>query len=385
MSLSFQAAARGRVRSLVASAVLVALLPGTVGAQTLLDEGRALEFRTDLPWARLDLSGRESVDGVSPLRVPGFLEGEYWLSAWGPGVELQRGRVRVKLDEGGSRIASYGRRPFSETLAYSVLYPGIIQRGQQQRGKSLFLGLAATAGLVGTAIAQNQLWNAEEDVDVASRATSTDAEVAAELKNVLQDRREDRDHAADRRNIVLAATGAVWGVGLLDAFLFSPGFRVTSADESSISLSMQSKTRFDAVVRSIVFPGLGQEYNGESAKGAWVATGAVAGGLWLMYRQDEYSRAIADFDQVHERFEAATTVADRNRLSLEQQALFSEVEDQERDRNVAMVILGAYWGVAAIETALSFGEAWGDRTVRQSGVGLSLDPSRGAVAAQWKF
>jgi hypothetical protein len=367
--------------------VAVILVAAPALSQSIFDEGRSLEFRADQPWARMKLDGPQAVDGVSPLRIPGPLEGEFWLSGWGSGLEKQRGRVRVHLDEGGSSIASYGPRSFSETALYSLLYPGIAQYSSQQRGKGLLLGLAATAGVVGTVWAQTELWSADEDVESASRAVSSasDEESIREAERTRQDRREEREFAADRRNVMAAATGAVWGLGLLDAFVFAPDFHVARVDESGLTLEMRRKTRFDALLRSMVFPGLGQEYNGDRRKAVWVALGAAAGGAWLVYRQIELSESIMDFDKAHERFESAITVEERTAYGLRQQQLYAKIEDQERDRNVTLAVLGAYWGLAALETAISFGDEWGSRAVRDGGVGMTVDPVRGEVAAQWKF
>lgn len=372
--------------SVVAAGLPLAAV-GIASGDTLFDEGRSLEFRTDLAWSRLQLEGREQIDGVSPLRVPGPLSGKFWLSAWGPGVELQRGRVDVDLDDGGSGILSYGRRGVPETLLYSILYPGIIQYGQGQQGKGIYLGALATAGLVGSVVTEAMLWNARDDLEAAERAyyATTLASEQHQLANVRQDRREERDRAVDRRTIMLIGTGAVWGVSLLDATLFSPDFRVARSSADGLTLGMRPKTRAKALARSLLFPGLGQEYNGESTKAAWVGTGAVAAGLWLMYRQDQYAESAADYNKAHRRFVAATTVEEREYYSALQQNRYSRVVDRQRDRNLAIGILGGYWGIAALETVLSFGESWGDLPVRGTEVGLTVDPMEGAVAAQWKF
>lgn len=375
--------------SYIATATFVGLLAWPVGAraQAIFDEGRALEFSTDVPFANMQLEGRERIVGVSPLRVPGALEGEFWLSGWSPGVELQRGRIRIALDAGGSSIASYGSRSFSETLLYGLIYPGIVQHQALQRGKGRFLGISAALAVGGTLWAQSALGSDQSDVEAADRAiaAASDPTVREELKKDRQDRKEERDFAADRRNIFLAATGAVWGIGLLDAFLFSPGFHVTQVDESSLTIQLRSKTRTNALLRSLVFPGLGQEYNGQGTKAAWIALGGMGATGYVMYRQNEYAASIRDFDIAHERFEAATTVEDRNKFGLAQQRLFATVEDREGARNTAIMVLGAYWSLVMIETAFSFGDGWGSQGVSSPGVGLNVDPAQGQVAAQWTF
>jgi len=372
----------------IAAALLPLAVPGICNGQTLFQEGRSLEFRTDQDWSRIRLEGREEINGVSPLRVPGPLKGEFWLSAWGPGAELQRGRVEVQLDGNGAGILSYGRRGFGETVLQSLLYPGIVQHGQGQEGKGYYMGTAAAVGVIGTLFAEVELWRQRDLVEKADReyrAATTSAE-RHELLNARQDRREDRDHAVDRRTVWAIGTAAVWGVGLLDAVLFSPDFRVRSVAEGSMTLGMKNKSRFHALSRSLLFPGLGQEYNGEYTKSAWVATGAALTGIWLMNRQDEYAKSVADYRKAHHRFLAAQTVEEQEQYAGLQEDRYGTVEDRKRDRDVAIGILGGYWFLSMVETALSFDESWGSHPVRQGGgMGLVVDPMESAVAAQWRF
>jgi hypothetical protein len=242
--------------------------------------------------------------------------------------------------------------------------------------------------VIGTLIAEIELWRQRDLVEKADReyhAATTSSE-RHELLNVRQDRREDRDHAVDRRTVWAIGTATVWGVGLLDAVLFSPDFRARSVGEGSLTLGMKRKSRVMALSRSLLFPGLGQEYNGESTKSAWVATGAVVSGLWLMNRQDHYAKAVTDYRKAHHRFLAAQTVEEQENYAGLQEDRYGTVEDRKRDRDVAIGILGGYWFLSMLDTALSFDESWGDHPVRQDGsMGLVVDPMEGAVAAQWKF
>ncbi|MBZ0268161.1 hypothetical protein K8I85_08390 [bacterium] len=372
----------------IAAALLPFAVPGICFGQTLFQEGRSLEFRTDEDWSRIRLEGREEINGVSPLRVPGPLKGEFWLSAWGPGAELQRGRVEVQLDGNGAGILSYGRRGFGETVLQSLLYPGLVQHGQGQEGKGYYMGTAAAVGVIGTLVAEVELWRQRDLVEKADReyhAAATSSE-RHDLLNIRQDRREDRDHAVDRRTVWAIGTATVWGVGLLDAVFFSPDFRVRSVAEGSMTLGMKRKSRFHALSRSLLFPGLGQEYNGEYTKSAWVATGAALAGVWMMNRQDEYAKAVTDYRKAHHRFLAAQTVEEQENYAGLQEDRYNTVEDRKRDRDVAIGILGGYWLLSMVETALSFDESWGSHPVRQGGsMGLMVDPMEGAVAAQWKF
>lgn len=351
-------------------------------------EGRVLEFRADLPWAMLRLEGENKISGVSPLRVPGPLAGELWLSAKGRGVEGQLGRVTVRLDEQGPRIESFGGVPFRERLMRSFLYPGYPQWRYGRRGRAVLMGGAALAGLIKTYMYQQDLQDAGDATDAADLAHSANtlAEEQPRLLNELEAAREDEEHAVYRRNLALAATGACWGIGLLDMLLFSPRFRVSHADEGSLALHMQRKTRMDAVLRSALFPGLGQEYNGQRKKAFLVGLGGILAGGYLLDQQTRYDEAVRAFEKVESRYERSTSVDERYTLGTELQRLYDEEEDRYRRRNVALGVAGGYWVLSLLDAAVSFSEPWGDVGV-QGGrrFGLVVEPGRGELAAQVCF
>lgn len=369
----------------VFAAVAVLAAASDASAQASRREGRALEFKTDLPWAVLALQGDDDIHGVSPLRVPGPLVGDFWLSASGSGVETERGRVRVGLDEAGSRVESWGAIPFRETLMRSLLFPGYPQARYRERGKSRLMVLGGLVGLGLTGWAQWEFWERDDDVAALEQgiaASTSEAERAA-LRRDLSDAQEEKSFAGDRRLLFAGATGVVWGVSLLDAVAFAPDFHVSAADEAGISLALRRKTRLDAVLRGVVFPGLGQAYNGRTNKAVVAALAAGGAGAWLLHEQDDYNRAVADFRKVRSRYDAATSVAERTALLSEQQALFDDVTDRESDRDLALKLLAGVWGLSLLDTVLDFDSGWGERPV-SARVGI-VPGSFGTVAAQLRF
>lgn len=374
---------RGWTAGIAALAVLAAA--SDASAQASRREGRALEFKTDLPWAVLTLEGDDEIHGVSPLRVPGPLVGDFWLSARGPGVETERGRVRVGLDEAGARVESWGAIPFRETFMRSLLFPGYPQARYHERGKSRLLLLGGLAGLGFTGWAQWEFWQREDDVTELEQriASSTSESERDALRREFLDAQEEKSFAADRRLLFAGATGAVWGVSILDAVAFSPDFHVSAADEAGLSLGLRRKTRLDAMLRGVVFPGLGQAYNGRTNKAVVAALAAGAAGAWVVHEQDDYNRAAADFRKVRSRYENASSVAERTALLSEQQALFADVSDRESDRDLAVMLLAGVWGLSLLDTALDFDRGWGQTPV-SARVGM-VPGSFGTVAAQLRF
>lgn len=349
-------------------------------------EEPALEFRTNVPWARIVLGGRQSIAGRSPLRVPGPLIGNFWLEADGPGLELQRGRVRFSLDDIGSRVYSYGNIPFRQSFIRCVIFPGLSQARTRQEVKGIALaGLAA--GSVGVAVwAHRDLDSAEDAVQALSDRIEqeTDPVALASLTEARYDASAEAEHFRARRDLMVKAAGAVWAVGLIDALLFTPRMRVQDADGESLTLSLRKATLGRAIVRSMVFPGLGQEYNGDRIKGAWFAGGGILAASYLLWRQDELNREEAGLRQAELRL-AESPGPD---AMLRQEGRLRDTESARDARDLALWIAAGAWGVSLLDTALSFQEPWGEVPVeggRTGTVGWTVDPLRGALAARVRF
>jgi hypothetical protein len=371
--------------ALAAVLAVPAAWPVPAAGQTLLsDEGPAVEFRTNVPWARLALDGDQSVSGVAPLSVPGPLEGDFWLSASGPGLELQRGRVHLTLDETGSRITSYGSLPLRQTLLRSLTYPGLAQMRARQRTKGAVLATAATAG-VGMALWAHNDFRGARDEGEALRLRLENAVDPAEidsLEEVVRAAGARERHLQNRRDLFINATGVLWGVSLIDALVFAPRLRVSEADEASLVVGLRRRGRGAALLRSVVFPGLGQEYNGDSGKALWVGIGGVLAGTYYLWRADDYNRADARVDAARARVTMDDTPENRARLD----GQLADLDDADREKSLATWVAVGYWGASLLDTLLSFEEPWGTVPVEQaSRFGWSADPLAGTAWAEVRF
>jgi hypothetical protein len=357
-------------------------------AQVPRTEGPSLEFRSDLPWSKLVLQREAKITGVSTLRVPGPLRGDHWLSASGKGIETQRGRVGIRLDEEGSRIVSQGGVPFRERTLRSLLFPGFAQAGYLEYGKSTLMGASAIAAIVATGIAQDRVWDKEEIALDAERALEESTDPAAEDALRLQARlaNEDENLARAQRNLYLMTTGAVWGLSLVDAMFFAPEFHVTSASDASLSLAMRKRSRTRAAVRSLTFPGQGQYYNGHPRKGIFVATGGIAATVLFLHEQDDFLKAQNAVNQFEARVDLTPPGAERDFFVSELARVQDEADAEARDRNWTLILLGTYWSVAFFETMLSFEQPWGETTVGEGwSFGMSAAPERAAIVASRAF
>jgi TM2 domain-containing membrane protein YozV len=380
------ALAPGMVLLLAAATFPARAQEASVEALDVTVEKPALEFRTNGPWARLALRGRQSIAGRSPLRVPGPLLGDFWLEASGPGVELQRGRVRFSLDDTGSRVFSYGGTPLRTSLARGVVFPGLSQLRSRQPVKGGTLAGLAAAGIGLALWANDDLGSARDAAQTLGDriAATIDPDTLAVVTEAFYDARAEESHFRRRRDLMVKATGVVWAVGLIDAVAFSPRFQVRDADETSVTLSLRTRTRARALARSLVFPGLGQEYNGDRGKALWVGGGGILAASYLVFRQDELEREEAGLTQAGVRLMDSPGPA----ALAQRDGRLRDVEDARSARDVALWVAGGVWGLAMLDTALSFQEPWGDIPVEGTStgtVGWTVDPLRGALAARLRF
>ncbi len=372
---------------LVLAAALLSSTPSL--AQTARGEAAALEFKSDLPWTRLVLQeGNAKITGVAQLRVPGPLRGDYWLSASGRGVETQRGRVGIRLDEEGSRIVSQGPVPLRDRFLRSLFFPGFAQYGYREYGKATVMSMSAVATIIATGIAQDKVWDEEEEKDRAEEAVD-EATNPTDRQRLVADYREaleEENLARARRNLYLFSTIGVWSVSLIDAVFYAPEFHVTTASDHSLSVAMQRKTRGAALVRAITFPGLGQQYNGQSLKGLMVATGGIACTVLFLHEQDDLLKARSQVTQFESRVELTPAGPERDSFEAQLARAEDEADGEERDRDLSLILLGTYWGVSILETMLSFDQPWGDSTVGSGwSFGMNATPEQAGVFASRAF
>ncbi len=351
-------------------------------------EENALEFRTDLPWSHLTLESSAKVTGVSPLRVPGPLTGDFWLVAAGRGVETQRGRVSIRLDEEGSRIVSHGGIPGRQRFFRGLLFPGYAQMRSGAGWRGSLMTAATLGALYAVVRTQDDVWDEEDEKNQAQRELDAvdDAALRPAALAALSEAREEENVARDIRNLALMATGTAWGVSFLDAMFFSPGFEVATADETSLGLTMKRRSRGSAMIRSAVFPGLGQAYNGQPVKAFFVATGALLAASLYFAEQADLKQAESEIAQAEGRRESFPAGPDRD-LSVSDVAGFEvEADGASRDRKLALLLVAGYWGASLLDTALSFDEPWGSTDVGEGWrFGLDAESGGPALVASKRF
>lgn len=351
----------GNFRLVVLAAAFLAL-PQAAFAQTAeRTEAKALEFRADLPYSRLSLEGAAKIKGLTPLRIPGPLNGDYWLEAEGGGIEKQRGRISIRLDEEGPRIVAQGPVTQSTSIRRALLFPGLAQAGFREHGRALLMSVSAIGSIIMVGATQDDLWEESEEKDAVENDLSlaTTPEDRERLQADLREAEEEESLDRSRRNLYLLSTAAVWTISLVDAAFFKPEFNVSAANEATLALAMQEKTRGAAIARSLLFPGLGQQYNGQSEKAFAIASVGIFGCAVLVAQQEDVLQSQSEFDQVSVRASNAPPGPERDALLNQAKLLAAERDVQADHRLWALIGLGTYWGLSLLDTALSFDEPWG--------------------------
>ncbi|MAF27398.1 MAG: hypothetical protein CME07_05985 [Gemmatimonadetes bacterium] len=329
------------------------ILPGLLAA-SVGTSGAALEFRTDHERAYFTLDGPQSVAGLSPLRVPGPLEGDFRLHATGSGLAPQTGVLSVELGTGGPRIVGFGRESLRECAFRGAVFPGLVQHGRGERGRAAFLASGATAGLAAALWIHLDIVKGEDRAaDLRSRGrllSAADPDGAEAL--FLQASRKSRDvnHLRDRRILALVSTATVWGVGFTDATLFRRPFRVTRSRADGLVLRAENAGRAGTLARSLLFPGLGHDFAGRGRRGLAATMGAVGAGGYLLASMDSKNRATQQRVWLEKRIEESTN---GHLLSGDLAEARFEESKKATERNRAAWLLAGWWALSALDSIWS--------------------------------
>jgi hypothetical protein len=362
--------------------------PIQIPAPAERSDAKVLEFRADLPYSRLSLEGESKIKGLTPLRIPGPLNGDYWLTAQGRGVEKQRGRVSVRLDEEGPRIVAQGPVTASTNIRRALLFPGLAQFGFREHGRGLLMAGSAIGSIVMVGVTQDDLWKEAEEKDAIENQLqfATDPQDQERLQANLREAEEEESLARSRRNLYLLSTIGVWAISMADAAFFSPKFEVSAANENTLAIAMHEKSRGAAIGRSLLFPGLGQQYNGQDEKAFAIASVGIFGVAVLLAQQEDVMQEQSELDQTTVRASNLPPGPERDAL-LEKAKLQAAERDIQADHRLwALIGLGTYWGLSLLDTALSFDEPWGAAPVGEGWkFGLSPIGEGAGVVAMRRF
>jgi hypothetical protein len=147
--------------------------------------------------------------------------------------------------------------------------------------------------------------------------------------------------------------------------------------EWKLDLRLPPKTASKAAVRSVLLPGWGQQYKGQTGK-AWLArTVAVAGAAVAYAGVSQRKPAIDDYLSAKAEYDAAVSSDQIDHWYGEMESCYDKVGKAENLRNAGFGVLGGIWLLNIADAALGFPARGGDN-LPTLGSFLEVDPAGGA-------
>ncbi len=227
---------------------LVLLFCSSLLAQPTLTP--SVSIQTNPPGAEVRLDGNPSVTGISPTSFRYPLAGSYAVTIIRPGYETYRTRILIDPATPFTMSVDLSRKSAAKAAARSLFIPGWGQQYMGERTKGLLFHTLAVVSVGAFLLADND-FNVRRDrwlesTDAFDRAVERGA--TDELPSLQERVRVDQEEAYDaetKRWAAIGAVGAVWGLSVLDALLFSPVERASygtgsTASQSGLSIDLGS-------------------------------------------------------------------------------------------------------------------------------------------------
>jgi hypothetical protein len=192
-----------------------------------------LTVRSNPPGADVRVDGEASAAGITPVTFKYSLIGSYDLRIAKHGYETYK--TKIALDPAKETVVDIRLSPKTrfKAAARSLFIPGWGQRYAEQKSKGFLLHLMA-AGAVTAFVVTDHDFNKKFDrfdglqvaFDSALAAGAGNEEMAGRY-NTLFDAQKKAYDAENNRRLAIGSMIAVWGLGVLDALLFTPEERAT--------------------------------------------------------------------------------------------------------------------------------------------------------------
>ncbi len=138
----------------------------------------------------------------------------------------------------------------------------------------------------------------------------------------------------------------------------------------ALDIKMVAKTRVRAAMRSLVFPGWGQDYVGSKTKGALLTIGTLAAAATTGIMHLRYESRRHDFDDYNAIYNKTRSVEEREKMLAKHYALQKDAYGAEHDRNIVLGVLAGIWAYNLLDAILFFP----DYGLSVSGTNLGLYP-----------
>jgi hypothetical protein len=119
-----------------------------------------------------------------------------------------------------------------------------------------------------------------------------------------------------------------------------------------LNIRLGRRTKLKALGRSLLIPGWGQDYQGETGKGIAFTSLAVLSVGGLLWTHIEYQDRVNDFNRAKAAYEASTEQPDLAALRSQVQLESSRAEHAFHRRNIADGIAAGVWAFSALDVLL---------------------------------
>jgi hypothetical protein len=149
---------------------------------------------------------------------------------------------------------------------------------------------------------------------------------------------------------------------------------VRAGMEAKLDLRLAPKTAAKAAVRSVLLPGLGQQYKGQRGK-AWLVRAVAVGGAAVAYTGIKQRKtAIDDYDAAKAEYDAAVSGEQIDHWYGEMDSRYGKIGKAENLRNAGFGLLGGIWVLNIVDAVFGFPIRCPDDRA-DLGRSLRLDPS----------
>lgn len=149
--------------------------------------------------------------------------------------------------------------------------------------------------------------------------------------------------------------------GKYDAKITRPGYETWRGElnfvpgsDNEINIDLSRKTRVKAALRSIIIPGWGQRYSGNSTKGTLLTSAALLSGAAVVITDRIYQNKKRDYNTALADFNSAGSIDEKNRLKIVLDDSQRKAYDAESDRNLAIAFGIGAWAFNLVDALIFF-------------------------------
>ena len=332
--------------------LLVALIGGfgLVLVPTHAVSQSCVTFEADHSSASFMLLSSPLLKGLSPASFCELVPGQrYSLRVQSRGYETRS--LNFKLREDGSVDVSGNRLAH---VSRSLIIPGWGQwkLGEYERGGwAVGLGVGSLTYLGFVAYDYKQVSDEYDDLE----ALLKDADNQDDIERLAELTLAKSKEANTQRQYLIevgAFAGYVHLTQLVESWLLSTS-PSTSIDGRTVMVTTPRKSNTRAVIRSMFFPGLGQEYVGSHFKGYLYQSAFLITGIGVIESRKDTRQAGDEYDLARWDVENANGVDEIQSAQNRSQAAWNELQEKEDRRNAWYIAAGSVWLLNVIDAAFS--------------------------------